>query len=336
MSAWPVSTGPLAMTDGNSVDYFCIESGGANVGFFDINGDGRPDRVMSAWGGSTNSVMTNFMVQLNTGTNFTQSTTFGPYHSQNWNNANAGQGNIWDWAGVEVPAGTLGGAEAHMIDINGDGLPDRIMTPMDPANPGYALSSTTYYAVEYNDGYSFESTNTSTSVPGAYDQWPGGSGLETDNGSSTVSLPAHAISDLPYEGLFDVNGDGLPDRVMVNWDADTNNTTSTTTTSWLVFLNNGHGFNSTPIVVTNIENQGIHGHSNIPVWWSMQGFTSGYGIVTTLMDIDGDGLLDRVMAVHFASIPSSNYFLVQLNDGPFPDSDDQCCQRHRWQHRRPI
>ena len=62
-----------------------------------------------------------------------------------------------------------------MIDINGDGLPDHVMWPMNPTNnPGHELPHpTSYFAVEYNDGYSFESTNTSTAVPGAADQWPG-------------------------------------------------------------------------------------------------------------------------------------------------------------------
>jgi len=310
---WPVSTGPLGPnTNVNSSYYYCVESGGVNVGLFDINGDGLPDRVMSGW--YQNGPMTNFMVQLNTGTNFTQPKTFGPYHSQNWNNAGANQGNVYYWAGIEVPQTGSGLAEAHMIDINGDGLPDRIMSPMDPNNSGFVLRPTTYYAVEYNDGYSFESTNTSTSVPGAYDQWPGGAGLEATNGGS----PADAIINLPYEGLFDVNGDGLPDRVMVDWtDTDSANT------KWLVYLNNGHGFSSTPIVVTNIQNQGLYLRSASPDWWSMQGSSSGYGIISTLMDINGDGLLDRVMTVHDTgngvANSTSNYFLVQLNTGPFPD-----------------
>ena len=311
VTSWPVSTGPLGMNDANTLFYFCVESGGVNVGFFDINGDGLPDRVMSGW--YLNGAMTNFMVQLNTGTNFTQPMIFGPYHSQNWNGSYPPQSTPYAWAGIET-------SEAHMIDINGDGLPDRLMYPMDPNNPGKELHPTTYYAVEYNDGYSFESTNFSTNVPAAYDQWPGGSGLETVNGGS----PADSIVNLPYVGLFDVNGDGLPDRVMVNWAADTNSTTSSTTTSWLVFLNNGHGFNSTPIVVTNIENQLQYSQSYTPDWWSMQGSASGYGMISTLMDINGDGLLDRVMAVHYDPsiypyIPTAQYFLVQLNQGPFPD-----------------
>jgi RHS repeat-associated protein len=310
---WPVSTGPLGPnTNANSGYYYSVESGGINVGFFDINGDGLPDRVMSGW--YQNGPMTNFMVQLNTGTNFTQPMVFGPYHSQNYNTPS--QTYQYEWAGIEVPIGSST-PEAHMIDINGDGLPDRLMSPMNPSSPGNVLRPTTYYAVEYNNGYAFESTNTSTSVPGAYDQWPGGSGLETANGGT----PVDAIENLPYVGLFDVNGDGLPDRVMVNWAADTN--TGPTSTSWLVYLNNGHGFNSTPIVVTNIQNQGQNSQSYVPTYWSMQGFVSGSGNVTTLMDVNGDGLLDRVMAVYDNGYnnasSSSNFFLVQLNQGPFPD-----------------
>ena len=310
---WPVSTGPLGPnTNLNAGYYYSVESGGINVGFFDINGDGLPDRVMSGW--YQNGPMTNFMVQLNTGTNFTQPMVFGPYRSQNYNTTS--QTYQYNWAGIEVSIG-LSTPEAHMIDINGDGLPDRLMSPMDPNSVGNVLRPTTYYAVEYNDGYAFESTNTSTGVPGAYDQWPGGSGLETANGGT----PVDAIENLPYVGLFDVNGDGLPDRVMVNWAADTNS--GPTSTSWLVYLNNGHGFNSTPIVVTNIQNQNQNSQSISPVFWSPQGFISGYGNVTTLMDIDGDGLLDRVMAVyddgHNNANSTSNYFLVQLNTSPFPD-----------------
>jgi len=303
---WPVSTGPLGATNTSSTYYYCIESGGVNVGFFDINGDGLPDRVMSGW--YQQGPMTNFMVQLNTGTNFTQPMAFGPYHSQNYNLTSQGQ--QYEWAGIETP-------EAHMIDLNGDGLPDRLMFPMNPSSAGNELHPTTYYAVEYNDGYGFDSTNSSTSIGGACDQWPGGSGLETANGGS----PADSIFNLPYVGLFDVNGDGLPDRVMLNSSANTNSGTSST--SWLVYLNNGHGFNSSPIVVTNIFNQGQNTVGITPNWWSMEGEVSGAGVVSTLIDINGDGLLDRVMAVYDNGYnnanSTSNYFLVQLNQGPPPD-----------------
>ncbi len=310
---WPVSTGPLAMTDVNSTYYFCVESGGPNVGLFDINGDGLPDRVMAGW--YTQGAMTNLMVQFNTGTNFTQPMIFGPYHSLNWNNYPGGQTSYnppYYWAGIETP-------DSHMIDINGDGLPDHVMWPMNPTN-GFAGQElphpASYFALEYNDGYSFESTNTSTAVPGAFDVWPGvvaqaNNGLVT---YGTTTFYSDAIWDLPFVGLYDLNGDGLPDRVVLD-----QTSLNTSTTRWFVYLNNGHGFNTTPIVLTNIENQGHYSLSTDAPWWSPQGSVDGYGVVTTLMDINGDGLLDRVMAVYFSSTPTANYFLVQLNQGPFPD-----------------
>jgi len=314
MTNWPVSTGPLLMSDGSADLYFCVESGGAYVGFFDINGDGLPDRVMAAWNSGT---MTNFMVQLNTGTNFSQPITFGPYHSQNWYGNN--QASPQNWAGIETP-------EAHMIDINGDGLPDRLMYPMDPNNGGVELTHpASYFAVEYNDGYSFEAINTSTNYGGAADPWPGVISPTTNysyisfNG---ISFYGDAILDPPFGGLYDVNGDGLPDRVMLD-----PSTWSGGKTNWLVYLNNGHGFNTTPIVVTGINNQGHYNSASTidSPWWSVQGTgTTGFELdsqITTLIDINGDGLLDRVMSVYGngSSGIVSNYFLVQLNQGPFPD-----------------
>jgi len=308
---WPVSTGPIGPnTNANAGYYYSVESGGVNVGFFDINGDGLPDRVMAGW--YQNGPMTNFIVQLNTGTNFSQPVLFGPYHSQNYNNTS--QSGQYNWAGIET-------TEAHMVDINGDGLPDRLMYPMDPNNPGNELTHpASYYAVEYNDGYSFESTNTSTSVPGGYDQWLGVVSPVT----STIiyfgtTFLGDAIWDLPFVGLYDVNGDGLPDRVMID-----PATYGSPNTGWLVYLNTGHGFNPTPISVSGINNQGHIGQTTDSPWWSVQGTgtigTDQSSQITTLIDINGDGLLDRVMAVYYnTTAPASNCFLVQLNQGPFPD-----------------
>ena len=189
--------------------------------------------------------------------------------------------------------------------------------PWIPSNPGAELPRpASYYATEYNDGYSFESTNTSTSVPGAADQWPGVV-AQANNGQISyqgITFYSDAVWDLPFAGLYDLNGDGLPDRVVLD-----QTSLGTATTRWFVYLNNGHGFNTTRIVLTNIENQGHYDMRTDDPWWSPQGSASGYGNVTTLIDINGDGLLDRVLAVFFSGTPTANYFLVQLNNGPFPD-----------------
>ena len=308
ITAWTnINPGPGAAVAGGDADlYDCIESGGVDVGFLDLNGDGLPDRVLATY--YTSGAMTNFLVQFNTGTNFTAPKQFGPYHSLNWNNYPGGQTSYnapYYWAGIETP-------DVHMIDINGDGLPDRVMWPMDPANPGLEayipFNSTvlTNYCVEYDDGYSFESTNTSTKVPGAYDVWPG----VWSQANSSYNYAA--MINLPYVGLYDLNGDGLPDRVMLDESSMTNSTSLYK--RWLVYLNNGHGFNTTPIVVTNILDQSQSGDRG---WWGIQTAYTG-GAVVSLIDMNGDGLLDRVMAV-YNTPNSSNYFVVQLNQGPYPD-----------------
>jgi RHS repeat-associated protein len=290
-SMWPVSDGPAAA--GNDLYlYQCVESGGVNSGFFDINGDGLPDRVMSRY--YSQGPMTNFVVQFNTGSGFTTTNVFGPYNSQNWNTNTSS----YYWAGLETPY-------VHMVDLNGDGLPDRVMLPINPSSPINPVANTarTNFAVEWNDGYSFESTNTYAGIGGAADVWPG------VNPQISGNADYAEIQFLPYVGLYDLNGDGLPDRVMLN---DTNY--GTTPKSWLVYLNNGHGFDTTAIVVTNIESQG---QSADPGWWGPQSSYIDGSVAVTLMDINGDGLLDRVMTVYGNS--GSTYFLVQTNTGPFPD-----------------
>ena len=314
VSPWPVNSGPLGSNNVNSLYYYCVEDGAVNVGLFDINGDGRPDRVMSQWWQNAN--MTNFLVQFNTGTNFGPVVNFGPYYSQNYYVSNTTD--VYGWAGVETP-------DANMIDLNGDGLPDRLMWPFDPSANNFEVPHpSSYWAVEYNDGYRFESTNTSTSLPGAFDQWPGVVAQANDGTLSYNStiFYSDSYSDLPFAGLFDVNGDGLPDRVVV--EQSTLNSASTNT-SWIVYLNNGHGFNTNGIILTNMDNQGQGANlsTDLP-FWSPEYLDPGNGNITTMIDINGDGLLDRVMAVYYNPNvspfhPTAQYFLVQLNQGPYPD-----------------
>jgi RHS repeat-associated protein len=296
---WSVSPGPTAAGNSWGFDialYDQVDSGGVNVGFFDINGDGLPDRVTSMY--YTEGAMINFRVRLNTGSDFTPLQLFGPYKSQNYNNYPiSGQASPW-WAGIETPY-------VHMVDINGDGLPDRVMLPMDPNHPGSPLQGTDHFVVEYNNGYGFEAVNTSTAVPGGADAWPGVNSQMTPKSGQNYNT----IVNLPDVGLFDVNGDGLPDRVML--DETTYPTQGNKT--WLVYLNNGTGFSNPPIKITNIDCQGQYSDRG---WWGPESSFGGGNVAVTMMDINGDGLLDRVMSVYGEN---SAYFKVQLNNGPFPD-----------------
>ena len=280
------------------------------VGLWDINGDSLPDRVMTGfvpYGG-----MTNLYVQNNTGNGFTPQIRLYPYHSQNMPLlANYSQQAISLMSSFQT-------SDSLFLDLNGDGLPDHLMWPANTNNNNAEALHTNliYVAVEYGDGYSFESTNNNLStVPGAADVWPGVVG-QSPNGTFTynsITYHSDAISEPTMTGLYDLNGDGLPDRVFIN----TTNFTTATPPQWLVYLNNGHGFNTTPLILTNIENQGHYTTADVP-WWSPEATYTG-SAVTTLVDINGDGLLDRVLAVYYSTSPTANYLLVQLNDGPYPD-----------------
>ena len=266
---------------------------------------------------STYGPLTNLYVQVNTSSNFTGWRLFS-YKSLNWNGSGSGQDaqSISQWAGIETP-------RAHMIDINGDGLPDHVMFPMNPTN-GYAGTDwhpATYFAVEYNDGYAFESSNTSTAVPGAFDQWPGVA-TQPNNGGNYNGTPVYADSlvNPPFAFMFDLNGDGLPDRVVI--DVASLSVASSYDT-WYVYLNTGTGFNPNPIILTNIYNQGRYVIGTDFQWWSPQCSDTSGNLLTTMIDINGDGLLDRVMKVYDngngIANTYSNYFLVQLNTSPPPD-----------------
>jgi RHS repeat-associated protein len=278
------------------------------IGLWDINGDLLPDRVMTGfvpYGG-----MTNLYVQENTGSGFTSQLRLHPYRSQNMTTVSGiSQQAEGYFAAFETP-------DSHFIDLNGDGLPDHLMFPASSTGlNGEATHPVSYFAVEFNDGYSFESTNNNlTTVPGAADVWPGVVAQNTSGGFvyNGTTYYTDAMIEPPMAGLWDLNGDGLPDRVVVD-----QTSLGYSQTRWFVYLNNGHGFNTNPIVLTNIENEGHYSSSDVP-WWSPQGSYSGSAI-TTLVDINGDGLLDRVLAVYYSTSPTANYLLVQLNNGPYPD-----------------
>jgi Salmonella virulence plasmid 65kDa B protein len=102
--------------------------------------------------------------------------------------------------------------------------------------------------------------------------------------SQYPGTPTGVAPGTPYARLVDINGDGLPDWVTVpqSYPFDHFN----------VQLNTGNGFSST---VSTWNNVGDEGNGGEMYWSSINGADpSGHGI-TELVDMDGDGLPDRVM-----------------------------------------
>ena len=271
-----MATNPLVGTDPDSayLHYQSVEGGGTatlgsgsvvqvGVGLFDLNGDLLPDRVMSGFAAYNTNAMTNLYRAIQHGKRLHAQMRSYPYRSQN----------MTTHSGISATAESLFAsfetADSHFLDLNGDGLPDHLMWPAN-ANGlnGEASHPVSYYALEYNNGYSFESTNNNlTTVPGAADVWPGVMAQNASGGFNYNGNPYYtdAMIEQPFAGLWDLNGDGLPDRVVVD---QTNFTTATP--RWFVYLNNGHGFNTNPVVISNIDNQGHYLISDL-AWWSPQG-----------------------------------------------------------------
>jgi RHS repeat-associated protein len=242
------------------------------VDLVDMNGDGFPDRVSR----KVNGPYDRFKVQLNTGNRFLPPV--------DWNGVdNPGAADV-DWR-VPSHTGDTGNYYVMLADINGDGLPDRVMRNN--------TSPFTKFVVQFNNGAGFE----------AMEDW-GPVDTQGNNGDADWGTPIGSNGNGTRATLNDINGDGLPDRVMRR--------DSAPYTNWVVQLNTGSGFGPTnswgPIDSQSQPND---------TGWNCPSFRNGGAeTVVDLIDINGDGLPDRVMR----SLNSPyDHLVVQTNKGPFPD-----------------
>ena len=241
-------------------------SGNYDSDLVDLNGDGYPDRVMRNESGN----VTNWFVQFNSG--IEGSNGFNPYST--WPITAQAGATSYTWGEIRTPH------NVDLIDINGDGLPDRVMTMY---NAPYDR-----FKVAINNGNGFQTNLV---------DWVGVDG----QGQSDMDWNAIANIDTSgtYQGwhsvFIDINGDGLPDRVMSNL--------SPPYTNFIVQYNNGAGFEpdeSWGPVDTN--------------WTTVMTQSSG-DVFNMLVDVNGDGLPDRVMHPNGALLGYSTNWLVQLNTG---------------------
>ena len=222
----------------------------------DINGDGLPDWVTRP----LNSPFSYFNVQTNMGNGFGSTRSWVSVSNEN-NDVSA----VWN---------DLDSADSHMIDINGDGLPDRVLNQHDPPR--------NHFQVQLNTGTGFAPVS----------DWPG---VSTDPSSiyytaGTLNVPYAISSDgvSSLTTLADMNGDGLPDRVMVG---SANN-------RFDVQLNTGSGFSS-----IRYWNNVIASGPGSDSYYAPRARNNTY-VYSELMDMNGDGLPDRVIVGG-----------VQLNNG---------------------
>jgi len=242
----------------------------------DMNGDGFPDRVLKK-----DDETDRLKVQINT-----LDSNGNPSFSSTYT----------DFTGLDIPGsasscyrnvrcyGPNGAgyslADLDLIDMNGDGLPDRIMT-----NP----TDYTKWKVQYNTGRGFA----------AMEDWGPIENLQAGNNANYERLRSRSDSYETHVDLVDVNSDGLPDRVVFANDANNN---------WKVQHNTGKGFAAT-VTLTGLENP-----YSMPRDWYMRRYDSAGGVITDLADVNGDGLIDRVITTSAGTV-----WKLQKGKGPYPD-----------------
>ncbi|VVH60065.1 Rhs family protein, partial [uncultured Gammaproteobacteria bacterium] len=231
----------------------------------DINGDGLPDRVFDHNPGTNQKGL---FVYLNTGNGFD--------NGKQWQ-SNLGGSNDWKNRPTHE-----NGEHSMLIDINGDGLPDRVFD----RNPKTDQQGLFVYL---NTGDGFDNGK----------QWQANLGGDE---SPWKNRPTHENGE--YSMLIDINGDGLPDRVF-----DRN--PKTNQTGLFVYLNTGNGFDSGKQWQSNLG-----GDEN---WKNRTTYINGEH--SMLIDINGDGLPDRVFD-HNPETDQKGLF-VYLNTGDGFDNGKQ-------------
>jgi len=231
----------------------------AVIDIADMNGDGRPDRIIKMGAGVWN-------IQFNNGTGFDSPSV--------WTGI-AGSNGL-DSIRKSEQSGVTNHTLAELNDINGDGLPDRIFQ---------TSTSNTYWDVQLNNGNGFDPPT----------QW---------NNVEELQEGARRIRQTRSENqtsvdLFDINGDGLPDRVYREAGGSV----------WKVQFNNGKSFENSTVWDSGVEylNEDLLRYIN----YARADGPNKFITELDIMDINGDGLPDRVLQDE----AYGDTWKIQLNNG---------------------
>ncbi len=243
-----------------------------NTALIDMNGDGLPDWVVQPFNPTP---FTNLIVQLNTGSGFGKTNNWGMLNNESNDVFNSGWNTI---NGCNTTTWLL----SSLADVDGDLLPDRVMRQYSMIGSGYD-----HIQIQTNNGTGFGHESPITGVSSQANTYytaeqltyPSLDGATSDGyGSASLDL------------LIDMNGDGVADRVMAGDSGQ-----------FVVQLNNRNGSFASPVTWGNVAADGIGNYAYTPR------YRDGNHVYSELMDMNGDGLPDRVM--------QSGNGGVQLNTG---------------------
>lgn len=199
-----------------------------------------------------------------------------------------------------------------VIDMNGDGLPDRVSAEMSTTSAPNGTNEFDAFAVELNNGAGFEPVEYwMIQSQGKTERlWTSPQGEERRDldDEEDEELIATVLTD-----LVDINGDGLPDRVERNKQSPFN--------VMVVQINTGSGFAPERTFTGLLFPDNVSNYQSF--WGAPTGRRSFEMNRTThrLLDMDGDGLADRVMEQQgdLLARPAVDRLYVQRSIGTVPD-----------------
>ncbi len=279
-------------------------SGTASWDLVDMDGDGKPDLVVTSTVGpngpaqfGAGTANQSWQVYLNTGSGF--SNTANTWLTPTGGNFTGGNtlGFIFT-SGAGAAGQDVGSQSWTLKDMDGDGKPDLVVTGGYQANGNTEVvnGGQAEWQVYLNTGTRFSANPTTWNTPTGGSKVAGNAlGFNAANGNSSgQSTGSQSWS------LLDINGDKKPDLV-VTGAMGASSVAEIGSNTWNVYLNTGSGFAATATSwstpaggyvpfgsTTGIGFNGIANTGNI----ATQGVNSQTWVVT---DLDGDGKPDLVV-----------------------------------------
>jgi hypothetical protein len=254
---------------------------------FDIDGDARPEVVMSSDCNDATVGHTVWMVYKNTGAGFAAAPTpwalpaYATSRTNPFTNSLSRSSSCYSGPANDYPG-------YRVFDIDGDARPEVVMS----SDCNDATVGHTVWMVYTNTGAGFAAAPTAWSLPGYATSRSNPFTNSLSRSSSCYSGPAN---DYPGYRVFDIDGDARPDVVM---SSDCNDT-AVGQTVWAVYRNTGSGFTAAascwalPGYITSRSNPFTNSLSRSSSCYSGPANDyPGYRV----FDLDGDTRPDVVMS----------------------------------------
>jgi hypothetical protein len=227
----------------------------------DLDGDGGPDLVVTAWASSGISGLgsTQWLWFANGGDGFAATGSSwslpGGFPDDQFDNIADDSGSNPTWG---------------LLDLTADGLVDLVVTEW--ASSGIGGLGTTQWLVYENTGSGFATTASSWSLPSGFAERQFDA-IVDDNGSD------------PSWALLDLDGDGALDLVVTEWRSS--GIADLGSSKWLIYENSDSGFAAT---ASSWSLPGAYGDREFESIADLTGSDPSW----SLLDLDGDGALDLV------------------------------------------